>query len=286
MTATLNRGRAALVIAHPGHELCIYGWLETVRPHVSVLTDGAGRAGVPRLASTTKILSGVGATRGSIYGRFTDLSIYAALLSRDFGLFERLAEELAVCFVREEIEYVVGDAMEGYNPVHDVCRLVINAAAELASRASGRQIINRDFLLVGPHDAHPEGLCDNALRLRLDDDLFGRKLATARAYPELQGEVNALLDQRTVEALRTFPELSRYVNKVVTSVMGSEAYRVECLRLVNSPFRNRRAAGNVPFYERYGEMMVAAGAYRHVIRYREHFAPLAEAVWRFVDAKD
>jgi hypothetical protein len=33
-------------------------------------------------------------------------------------------------------------------------------------------------------------------------------------------------------------------------------------------------------------MMVAAGAYRHVIRYREHFAPLAEAVWRFVDAKD
>ena len=35
-----------------------------------------------------------------------------------------------------------------------------------------------------------------------------------------------------------------------------------------------------PFYERYGASQVAGGQYADVLRYREHFAPLAAAVWR------
>src|SRR6266576_854489 len=114
MTKAGAHGRAALVIAHPGHELCVYGWLETVSPKVFVLTDGSGRSGISRLASTTKILSGTAAGVGSIYGRFTDRAIYTAILDGDFGLFERLVVELANELVKEEIEYVAGDAMEGY----------------------------------------------------------------------------------------------------------------------------------------------------------------------------
>ena len=34
-------GRTALFVAHPGHELRIYGWLERARPQVHVLTDGS-----------------------------------------------------------------------------------------------------------------------------------------------------------------------------------------------------------------------------------------------------
>lgn len=37
---TISSGRAALVVAHPGHELRVYGWLEQARPRVFVLTDG------------------------------------------------------------------------------------------------------------------------------------------------------------------------------------------------------------------------------------------------------
>ena len=60
MTSVVSDRRAALVIAHPGHELCVYGWLETVRPRVFILTDGSGRSGQSRLKSTEEILSVVG----------------------------------------------------------------------------------------------------------------------------------------------------------------------------------------------------------------------------------
>jgi len=278
--------KGALIIAHPGHELCVYGWLETARPKVFVLTDGTGRSGVPRLDSTTKILTNAGATpHGSLYGRFTDLEIYNALLQGDYDLFVRLAQELAEALVVEEFTYVVGDATEGYNPTHDVCRLLIDTAVEIASRIRGRTIVNRDFLLFRRHNTHPEALRASAIWLTLDDELLERKLTLARTYPELQGEVDAVLDQKTLAALRAFPELSEHVDKFVTSSMGSEAYRVECLRLVNGRALSSEVPNEVPFYERYGEMLVAAGTYQRAIRYREHFLPLVEAVRNHVHSE-
>src|SRR5438874_2689284 len=137
-TSVVSDRSAALVIAHPGHELCVHGWLENARPRVFVLTDGSGRSGQSRLNSTSEILSAAGARCGSIFGRFSDLSIYTAILEGDFGVFEQLVIELADSFVRDEVEYVSGDATEGYNTIHDTCRIVINAAVELARSKSGR----------------------------------------------------------------------------------------------------------------------------------------------------
>ena len=284
VTASVVSGKAALVVAHPGHELCVYGWLEEARPRVFVLTDGSGRSGSSRLQSTTKILAGVGANPGAVYGRFADRELYAAILRGDFGLFERLVAELADDFVREEIEYVVGDAAEGYNPGHDTCRIVIDAAVKLASRTSGRQLINRDFLLFRRHSAvsDTEG---EGIQLRLDDAQLERKLSLARQYPELRPEVDALLDQKTLDSLRAFPELSAHINDFVTSDMGSEGYRVEFLRLVGESVHADETANKTPFYERYGDMLVAAGVYDHAIRRDDHIAPLEKAIRRFVDAQ-
>ena len=38
----LSEQRAVLVVAHPGHELRVHGWLELARPTVCILTDGSG----------------------------------------------------------------------------------------------------------------------------------------------------------------------------------------------------------------------------------------------------
>src|SRR6266566_9892970 len=115
--------RTALVVGHPGHELLVHGWLEVTRPMVFVFTDGSGRSNQSRLASTTKVLNQTGAKSGSIYGRLTDAAGYAAILNHEFDFFIRLAKELGEAFVAERIDYVAGDAFEGYNPMHDVCRL-------------------------------------------------------------------------------------------------------------------------------------------------------------------
>src|SRR5438045_2417004 len=120
--------RAALVVAHPGHESRVYYWALLACPQVFILTDGSGHLGKPRLDSTTKVLEQIGARAGRIYGRLTDRQIYSAIMGQEFQLFIDLAEELAAALLSDQIDYVVGDAQEGYNPAHDLCRLIINAA--------------------------------------------------------------------------------------------------------------------------------------------------------------
>src|SRR5437868_1619892 len=39
---TIPDGRAALVIAHPGHELLVHGWLELARPVIFILRMALG----------------------------------------------------------------------------------------------------------------------------------------------------------------------------------------------------------------------------------------------------
>src|SRR5262249_46819579 len=93
-------GRSALVIAHPGHELRVHGWLESARPEVFVLTDGSGHAGQSRLASTSRLLDCAGAWPGPIYGRVTDRTLYTALLDGRLNLFTGLAVELSEALVQ------------------------------------------------------------------------------------------------------------------------------------------------------------------------------------------
>ncbi len=254
MMSPPSDSRAGLVVAHPGHELRVYGWLEKTRPHVFVLTDGSGRTGLSRLQSTTNILNGIGAHRGSIYGRLTDIAVYQALLRHDHQLFTGLARELADEFLRAQIEYAAGDAAEGYNTAHDVCRMVLDAAVEMASRTRGARLGNYDFLLKGRPDECPVRLRERALWLRLDDDAVGRKLKAADNYPELAAEVEAAISEN-----------------------GASAFRVECLRPVEDD-SSERFVVEKPYYEQYGEQQVATGLYEHVIRYREQLLPLAGAL--------
>ena len=108
--------------------------MEQSRPVVFVLTDGSGRGNHSRLPATTRVLERAGATHGAVYGRFTDAEIYRALLSRDVAAFTGTAAEIAASLLDEGVEYVVADAAEGYNPTHDICRYLANAAADIAAR--------------------------------------------------------------------------------------------------------------------------------------------------------
>ena len=254
-----NTQRAALIIAHPGHELRVHHWLETAKPQVAVLTDGSGRTNKSRLDSTTRILQRTGATPGPIYGRFTDAQIYKVMLEGQRDVIVKLLEEVADWLVAEKFDYVAGDALEGYNTSHELCRYLISAACELARRRSGRAIANYDFLLTGRPDECPPELRPNAICLRLDDAAIAHKLAAAENYPELKDEVAGALQK-----------------------FGKSLFAVEWLRPVANGMELRPTAMDIPFYESYGEKQKAAGHYQNVIRQREHLFPLAQAMWDFV----
>ena len=301
----LLSSRAALVVAHPSHELLIHGWVQASRPKVFVLTDGSGRSGKSRLSQTTSLLELVGAEPGSIFGRLTDLEAYAAILKQDVKFFVRIVEELSESFVRERIDYVVGDAAEGYNTVHDICRVVIGAAVELAVRRHDRQIQNFDFAVVGRPGYCPVELHEKAIWLNLDKTTFAAKMEAARVYsPKLREDIDAALSGAPFNGVKRFsqPQIFGEIDHELTSATeeilsaatlktslqaithGSalDDFNVECLRPISNHVGVLSQDYQPPFYESYGANLVAAGRYAKVITYREHMLPLAEAIWKGV----
>jgi hypothetical protein len=251
-------GRAALVIARPGHELRVHGWLEQTRPAVFVLTDGSGRTGRPRLDSTARVLKAAGAQPGEIFGRFSDAALYAALLEGQKELLVRLADELGDAFLRAGVVRVAGDAAEGHDPAQDLCRALTATAAALARWRGSRPVTEHEFSVQGWPDACPRPLRRWALWVRLDDAALQRKLQAAAGYTELATEVRAALD-----------------------TWGEEAFRTECLRPAVSW---TAAVAGPPEYERRGEQRVASGHWAKVIRGYAHVLPAVAALRRHAEA--
>jgi hypothetical protein len=246
---------SAIVVAHPGHELRVFHWMERTHPLYCCLTEGSGGASSSRMPSTDIVLERVGSTAGPIYGRYSDREIYRFLLGGDVGVFVALVDELAEALASAGIDEVAGDAVEGFNPSHDVCRLVIDGAVALLHRRTGRSIVNREFVLEGRPDACAEASRAAATWLHLDDAALDRKIDAALQYPELRSEVHAALEH-----------------------FGRGAFAVECLRPSTAAqmldaFRHER-----PGYERFGEQRVREGRYDAIIRYRDHVLPVRTAI--------
>ena len=238
----------SLLVAHPGHELRVHGWVERERPLVYVLTDGSGPREEARTESTRRLLAAAGARPGPVFGRVPDVELYRALLRGDHRPFVELFEEIADSVAREGVSVLAADAAEGFNPAHDVARLLANAVIGRAARG-GLPVENIAF----PLDAAPgAGAGDVAVRLELDDEAFARKLAAARAYAAMEEEVDRALAGH-----------------------GPEAFRIETLRRPDPGFDLEAIHGPMPSYERFGERRVADGVYPEVVRFRAHVQPLA-----------
>lgn len=267
---------SALVVAHPGHQVRVHGWLEAARPHVFILTDGSGHAGRPRLDVTTQYLAGLGAEPGSIYGQHSDRTIYQSILNHEFDFFNGLADRLAESLSGLRVRFVLGDAAEGYNSIHDVCRLVIEAAVAMLEGGGGK-VASFDFPVVNRPDDCPEELIEKSIWLRLDDEAFTRKIESARTYyPELLEEVRTALGNEGSGPLKDYLSLNEKGGG------GLDVFRVECLRPAGGALAGHEEAGPKPFYELHGERQVKAGLYSQVIRRREHLAPIAEHLRRHV----
>jgi len=243
---------AALVVAHPGHELRLYRWLEMARPVVFVITDGSG-SGRSRIRSTIEILDSIGCTAGSIMGRLTDREIYGLMLNGDIDPVVAMTIELSDGLIERGIQSVVADAFELYNPIHDLCSVMASLATVRACAATGRTITRCEYAVTEAPSGEGEAI-------ELNDAALARKLAAAHRYEELSLEVDGLIGRIGVDALR------REMLKPVGT--GVELPKLE----------------TKPFYETYGEKQVAAGLYRTVIRYEPHFRSFVEKLTAAVQA--
>jgi hypothetical protein len=239
----------ALVISHPGHELRIYDWLKRQKPIVSILTDGSGKSNNSRMHGSTKIFQALDIPTSPIYGSYTDRYFYSKILSGDAEFFINLCEKIFQFFIKERIEFVAADAIEGYNPTHDICRMIINVVIEKIKKKLNVEIKNYDFLLDGNHKDNPDYLSSELMWTELHPASLLEKINFIKNYPALQPEVDSLLQKH-----------------------GDKVLKFECLRRYKASHFN--FIKQKPFYEIYGEQQIKSGIYTNLISYQQHILPL------------
>lgn len=233
-------GTPFLLVAHPGHELRLFRWMELHRPRVFILSDGSGGAASSRLHHSAATLARTGAVPGEVFGRLPDRAWYAALLDRDSAPFAEAVATIAAAARRHRPALLVSDAVDGHNPLHDLCEAIGSAVvAELA-----RDGITLRHLVAA---ATATGIGRDVETLRLDAAAMARKRDAAAAYAPLAEEVTRILDAE--------PE-----------ALGTE-------RLLAPAFDWPGAWE--PEWEAFGRRRVAEGRFARAISYAEHVRPIA-----------
>ncbi len=152
---------------------------------------------------------------------------------------------------------MVGDAIEAYNPAHDLCRFIINAAVAKVNRLNELQLLNFEVFLTDDVNMQPAKTA-NDIFLNLDEDGLARKLDAARAYEGVLADVEWIINRNGLEGIQT-----ERLRSVCNDCSATERYP------------------KTAHYEIHGEKQVAAGHYEQVIRYRDHILPLAESLQRW-----
>jgi hypothetical protein len=241
--------RAALVVAHPAHELRVYEWLSRARPSVHILTSGSRSGdGKDRLTASAEVISSANGALINPEAAMLDRDLYRAVMVGNPDPFHAWTDQLAQSLIARKTQVMVVDAWQYYNAAHDLTHVMGRIAAAKAGLALGSTIDVLDYAVVhgglAPHA--PESEC--AFELCLTEEQTDRKMAIARSFPDIQTELDELIDGEGQDGLSK----ERFT-------------RPPALRaLLKQPAEK-------PVYERYGEARVASGLYKDVLRWTHVF---------------
>lgn len=245
------RIRRLMVFSHPGHELAAFGLVQRLKPDLLYLTDGGAEV---RAAETRRALESIGAIDRARFAAHGEQSFYAALVERDGAFFRRVAAEVGAVIDAVAAEQVFCDAVEFYNPVHDLA-LPLALAALRGGRSAAVFEVPVVYQKPGPGEVvethrFPDDGGPGRAVLRLSDEELRRKL---RARDEIYHELGARF---------------AYVGAVSPAQAAVEVVR--------------RSNGSVPTpdasrvlrYEQRGRLLEQRGEVEEVITYAGNYLPI------------
>jgi hypothetical protein len=238
-------GLPALIVAHPGHELLLHHWIERERPVVFALTDGSGPGRGDRSGDSARVIASAGGVVGPVFGVAPDRKWYAAILSGDLSAFRDVASRIRAACIQHRVTTIVTDAVEFFNPMHDLCHALARGIARAIHVSTGRSTELLDYAI----ERNDLKVQSPVRTLALDTDALARKRAAAASVPALA------------------PELRRHADE--------RALACERLHRVDPAGEWPLHLTEEPFYQRVGRQRVAAGTYDVPITYLEHVRPLA-----------
>ena len=119
-----------MIFGHPAHELALFGFLQRFRPEIVIITDGGSQE---RIRQSRIGLESIALK--ATYLPFAENDFYAALLRRDLSFFETVSDSLSLEIAASQPDQIFCDAVEFYNPVHDITLPLALRAAAAAPRA-------------------------------------------------------------------------------------------------------------------------------------------------------
>jgi hypothetical protein len=236
-------GRPLLIVAHPGHELPLFHWMEVHKPTVFIMTDGSGGSTTSRLRYSEQCIQTTAAIRGSVFGAQSDRGWYQSILTADLAAFKAVIDKGVAAARQTQAKLIVSDAVDGYNPVHDLCE-AIATAIRIALQTDNPGIQH----LVSPAVPCPAG--PKAVELHLDAAAQHRKQQAVAAYTPLAEEA-----QRLIKAGHTSLAEERLHHPIFTW-----------------------PADFSPAWEQFGRQRVDHSRYPQAIEYRRHVRPIAQAL--------
>jgi hypothetical protein len=244
-----------MVFSHPNHEIAVLGSIWRLKPHIVYLTDGGGK---DRVNQTKEVLQAY-EPASTHFLMHNEQALYDALLRTDCDFYRALAAQLGAMLASMIPETVYCDAVEFYNPVHDVALPVVRAALEgNSTRVLEVPLIYQkaDVLEAFELQRVPESLSAQSFWVELTQEELDRKLATVKSgiYSTLFAQLGALI-------LEAMP--SRAAREVF----------LEGRSHLPSP-----AAEQVLRYEVRGKALKHSGTVREVITFAAHYAPVFEAL--------
>jgi hypothetical protein len=113
------------VFSHPNHEIAVYATLRRVKAHTVFLTDGGGMS---RVRETLLGLGRIDLLDRAIFLGYPEQAFYRALIEKDSEFFAVVARSLRSVCRQVRPHQVICDAVEFYNPVHDMTAPVVRLA--------------------------------------------------------------------------------------------------------------------------------------------------------------
>lgn len=184
-------GNGALSIAHAGHELRMHGFLEKANPYIFILTDGSNDKAPSRMGYTQIYTSSLFPEKKDIFMTFSqsdklkddkyikEVQILNDIMQGKTEFSEMFAGEMAHVMVEKKIDYVVCDASEGTDVMHEVCVILTDIAIRVAEKMGRKKIMRYEYAVSKPYN---HDLTDECIHIKLDDAMASRKLFELAKY--------------------------------------------------------------------------------------------------------
>ncbi|MFB9979435.1 hypothetical protein ACFSQQ_14605 [Mesorhizobium kowhaii] len=205
------------------------------------MTDGSGGHHSSRTQYSRDVVEATGAIAGAVFGDIPDATWYKALLAGDSGVFTDVLSRISVDVSDMQDVQIVSDAVDGYNPMHDLAYAFGNALDRLLqSTKPGRK------QLCSAAVPNVPGVVE--VEIQLDSAARARKMAAVKAYTPLADEARQILN-RDPQCFDRELLISQHFDW-------------------DAPW--------TPEWERIGKERVANKLYDRCITYRENVQPVAQ----------